>query len=283
MGSSRKRKCSHPSESEREERDKRLFVYKYNQGGETDRRDNRHKPYPPLTQIRERFSSNKYQFDLFRDIGLGDLVMNGKERWRKHLNGLDLDGFQKGLLLRGLREIHHKEDFMDGRMDACLGYSAIIGAKLYSSIKDLVEDMQEEQKKRSFESWERMDVKRQLEDQILEGQKEIADLKGRVETLEFLVEKLTRPARSPSPLPSFRPASPLPDIGFPDDVTPPMEIPGLSVSQEILNDFANHGLTVNQQIVDDFLEWLSFDRTWPHGGYEADAEGGSGFFLQQGE
>jgi len=52
----------------------------------------------------------------------------------------------------------------------------------------------------------------------------------------------------------FRPASPpLPDIGFP----PEMEIPGLMV---------------NQTIVDDFLDWTSFDRSWPYGGYEADVE-----------
>jgi len=25
-------------------------------------------------------------------------------------------------------------------------------------------------------------------------------------------------------------------------------------------------------IVDDFLDWSSYDRTWPHGGYEADVE-----------
>jgi len=44
----------------------------------------------------------------------------------------------------------------------------------------------------------------------------------------------------------------LTDIGFPD------EIPGL---------------TVNQEIVDQYLEWSSFDKTWPHGGNEADDEG----------
>jgi len=45
----------------------------------------------------------------------------------------------------------------------------------------------------------------------------------------------------------------IPDIGFP----PSTEIPGL---------------TVNQTTVDEFLNWSSFDRSWPHGGYEADVE-----------
>jgi len=31
-------------------------------------------------------------------------------------------------------------------------------------------------------------------------------------------------------------------------------------------------LTVNQSVVDDFVDWSSFDRSWPHGGYEADVE-----------
>jgi len=25
-------------------------------------------------------------------------------------------------------------------------------------------------------------------------------------------------------------------------------------------------------VVDDFLDWSSFDRSWPHGGYEVDVE-----------
>jgi len=31
-------------------------------------------------------------------------------------------------------------------------------------------------------------------------------------------------------------------------------------------------LTVNQTIIDKFLDWLSFDQSWPHCGYEADGE-----------
>jgi len=82
----------------------------------------------------------------------------------------------------------------------------------------------------------------------------IANLKSRINTLEFLVEKLTRPIPEVPQEVSFWVASPpLPDISFP----PSMEIPGL---------------TVNQAVVDDFLDWSSFDRTWPHGGYEADVE-----------
>jgi len=32
------------------------------------------------------------------------------------------------------------------------------------------------------------------------------------------------------------------------------------------------GLTINQSIIDDFPDWSSFDRSWPHGGYEVDVE-----------
>ena len=80
---------------------------------------------------------------------------------------------------------------------------------------------------------------------------EIADLKAHVESLKRMVEKLTNPLADPKEA-VFRPASPpLPDIGFPD------EIPGL---------------TVNQATVDQYLDWQSYDKTWPHGGEEADNE-----------
>jgi len=97
-------------------------------------------------------------------------------------------------------------------------------------------------------------MKRQLEDSLRDAQGEIANLKAQVNTLKFLVKKLTCPTPAVPQEAMFRVASPpLPDIGFP----PSMEIPGL---------------TVNQTTVDKFLDWSSFDRSWPHGGYEADVK-----------
>jgi len=81
---------------------------------------------------------------------------------------------------------------------------------------------------------------------------EIADLKARIESLERMVEKLTNPPPAVPREAVFRLASPpLPDIGFPD------EIPGL---------------TVNQATVDQYLDWPSYDKTWPHGGDDANDE-----------
>jgi len=197
--------------------------------------------------------TSKYRHDQFRDLGLGDLVTVGKERWRKHVKSLDTEGFPKSWISRGLREIHHAGDQMDGRMDACLGYTAVLGAEIYKSMMELWDDLKEDQKKRALDGWERMDTK-SLEDSLRDAQGEIADLKAWVDTLEFLVEKLTRPTPAVPREATFWVASPpLPDIGFP----PSMEIPGL---------------TVNQTTVDEFLDWSSFNRTWPHGGYEADVE-----------
>ena len=155
-----------PTTEERDEWDKQLFVYRYNQGGEKSRRDNYGKPYPPLTNVRGRFSTSKYRHDGFRDIGLGDAVMGAKERWRKNVNQLDLDTFPKAWLGRGLREIHHENDSMDGRMDACLGFAAVMGCEIYDSLAEMKEDMREEQKKRALDGWERMDIKRSLEDSL---------------------------------------------------------------------------------------------------------------------
>jgi len=82
-----------------------------------------------------------------REVGLGDLVMAGKERWRRHVLALDLEGFPKSWIQRGLQEIHHPNDNMDGRMDACLGYTAVLGAKIFESMGELWEDLREDQKK----------------------------------------------------------------------------------------------------------------------------------------
>jgi len=91
-----KRKKGHfPSEEEREERDKHLFVYHYNQGHESSRRDKGGKPYPSLQLVRGRMMTSKYRHDGLRDLGLGDAVMVSKERWRKHVNELDLETFPK--------------------------------------------------------------------------------------------------------------------------------------------------------------------------------------------
>ena len=241
----------HPSDEEHDAWDKRSFVYHYNQGGEKNQRDNQTRPYPSLTNICCWLETSKYRHDQFRELGLGDLVMVGKEWWRKHVRTLDIEGFPEAWLLRGLREIHHAGDHMDGRMDTCLGYTAVLGAEIYESIGELWDELREDQKKRSLDGWERMDMKRQLEDALCDAEGEVADLKARVDALESLVDKLTCLTPLVPQEATFCPASPpLPDIGY-----PPAEIPGL---------------TANQAAVDDFLDWLSFDRSWPHGGYEAD-------------
>jgi len=125
----RKGNHHHPTDKEHEAQDNRLFVYRYNQGGEKNRRDNKSHPYPSLMAVRHWFKTSKYRHDQFREMGLGDLVMAGKERWRRHVLALDLEGFPKSWIQRGLREIHHPNDNMDGRMDACLGYIAVLGGR----------------------------------------------------------------------------------------------------------------------------------------------------------
>jgi len=92
-------------------------------------------------------STSKYRHNGLRDLGLGDAVMVSKERWRKHINELDLETFPKAWVGRGLREIHHENDAMDGRMDACLGFAAVMGCKIYKTISEMKEDLREEQKK----------------------------------------------------------------------------------------------------------------------------------------
>jgi len=121
VSSKGKRGCHHyPTVEERAAWDEWLYVYRFNQAGETTRRDNGSRPFPSMTGMRSQIETSKYRHDSFWEIGLGDLVMIGKERWRKHLGSLNLDGFSKAWLQRGLCEIHHINDKMDGRIDACL-------------------------------------------------------------------------------------------------------------------------------------------------------------------
>jgi len=96
--------------------------------------------------------------------------MIGKERWRKHLSSLDLEGFPRAWLQWGLHEIHHKNNKMDGHMDACLGYTAVLGAEIFKSLKEVKEDLREDQKKRAFNGWDWMDMKGQLEDALHDAQ-----------------------------------------------------------------------------------------------------------------
>ena len=50
--------------------------------------------------------------------------------------------------------------------DACIGFAAVMGCEIYETIAEVKEDMREEQKKRALDSWERMNVKRSLEDSL---------------------------------------------------------------------------------------------------------------------
>jgi len=70
--------------------------------------------------------TSKYRHNGLRDLGLGDAVMVSKERWRKH----------------------------------------VMGCEIYETIAELKDDMREEQKKRALDGWERMNVKRSLEDSL---------------------------------------------------------------------------------------------------------------------
>jgi len=159
--------------------------------------DNKGKPYPSLMRIRERIGSQHFQYDSFRELGLGDVVMTGKERWRKHVQALDLEAYPKAMIQRGLWEIHHVNDRMDGRMDTCLGYSAILAAEAFQSIGDTNNSIRDFQKRMSQESWDWMNVKRELEDQLKDARDEISDLKYRVTSLESLVDRLVNPPQDP--------------------------------------------------------------------------------------
>jgi len=55
-------------------------------------------------------------------------------------------------------------------MDACLGYTAVLGAEIFELMGELQEELRDDQKKRALDGWERMDTKRQLEDSLCDAQ-----------------------------------------------------------------------------------------------------------------
>jgi len=177
--------------------------------------------------------------------------MAGKERWRKLINALDLDSFPKAMLNCGLQEIHHINNKMDGRMDACLGFSAILTAEAFDSVGEVQVSIQDLQKRLANKGWERMCLKREFEDKLRESQLEVANLKYRVSCLKSVVDKLVNPPHDPPCEAIFRVASPLPDIGLPSDNVPGLDFDMLEV------------------------DWDEFHQTWPSGVGYRDAEGES--------
>ena len=108
------------------ERASKIWMYNYNQNGEKISRHNRNRPYPPKVEVSRRIMDAAYSREHLREIGLGDFVWAGKLRWRKYHRLVEgTTPFVEELLSRGLKEIHHAEDHMDGRIDVCLGYAAI--------------------------------------------------------------------------------------------------------------------------------------------------------------
>jgi len=55
--------------------------------------------------------TSKYRHDGLRDLGLGDAVIVSKERWRKHVNELDLETFPKSWIGRGVTIFTQKHSF----------------------------------------------------------------------------------------------------------------------------------------------------------------------------
>ena len=48
---------------------------------------------------------------------------------------IELSPFQESILSRGLREVHDVEDKMCNTVNIAIGYSAVLGAKLFSKVE----------------------------------------------------------------------------------------------------------------------------------------------------
>ena len=95
---------------------------------------NQFQPYPSSSQVNAQVKKN-HQFEHFGNVYIQDLVLAGKAVERKQLGEIELSPFQESFLSRGLRAMHNVEDKMCDTINVSIGYSAVLGAKLFAKVE----------------------------------------------------------------------------------------------------------------------------------------------------
>jgi len=112
----------------------------------------------------------------FKDLYIRDLVIAGRLKWRGKFHNVETSHFQEEWVARGLELEHNQEEGMVPIVDTCLGYSAVLGAKLFSE----QERMEEEVRTLHLVIWTQSDIL--LQSATL--RRNIADLEKRYLELE---------------------------------------------------------------------------------------------------
>jgi len=93
------------------------------------KRGNIFQPYASLTDIQ---SCAQKKGECFKDLYIRDLVIAGRMKWRGKFHNVETSHFQEEWVTRGLELDHNKEEQMVLIVDTCLGYTAVLGAKLFN-------------------------------------------------------------------------------------------------------------------------------------------------------
>jgi len=102
------------------------------------KRGNIFQPYASLTDIQSRAQKKG---ERFKDLYIRDLVIAGRMKWRGKFHNVETSHFQEEWVARGLELDHNKEEQMVPIVDTCLGYAAVLGAKLFNEQERMEEEV----------------------------------------------------------------------------------------------------------------------------------------------
>ena len=137
------------------------------------KRGNIYQPYASLSDVQSRAQKKG---ERFKDLYIRDLVITGRLKWRGKFHNVETSHFQEEWVARGLELEHDQEEGMVPIVDTCLGYSAVLGAELFSE----QERMEEEVRTSHLVVWSKSDIL--LQSATL--RRNIADLEKRYLELE---------------------------------------------------------------------------------------------------
>ena len=107
--------------------------------------------YASLTDVQ---SHAQKKGERFKDLFIRNLVIAGRLKWRAKFHNVETSHFQEEWVARGLELEHNQEEGMVPIMDTCLGYSAVLGAELFSE----QEQMEEEVRTSCLVIWTQTDI-----------------------------------------------------------------------------------------------------------------------------
>src|SRR6202789_924537 len=106
----------------------------YNRHGFRYSRADRARPYPSARDVYVRSNTDSPGEDSFSDLGLNDLMLVHKRVARRKLERLHLEGYQTGLLLRGVQVRMDRDEPYNGVLESAIGYAGLVGVMVMDEI-----------------------------------------------------------------------------------------------------------------------------------------------------